>query len=479
MDLNTNVKYIQESAVASWINYLNQLRLDELIENLQKQDVNLACTLKELDNLKKSIGEVIKVNRGGKNGIHGFIGERMQVGLENAKRLIDGLEKEYTLIDDNGPIDYFKGNIPIQQKARKLFLGIPYIKEHFQKYPDFIKKGGVYEIPKDFYEELSKLWNLSENDAKLFKNSNHERYLTWKAIQRFKKDVDIPLEKIRPMVVSFDEIQSDQYMNTIKRKEVEYRKKDKLNRDLAYEKSKPTVNEMKNAAKVGAGVEAAVALGLAVAKKHKEGKKIVEYEAGDWKDIGIDTSKGAVKGGIRAGVVYGLSNFTCTPGNVASALVTATYGTIANAIKYSNGEISDEDFIINSEACCLDVGVSTVSAILGEVVIPIPVLGAVIGTTIGNYMYEIVKKYCDENTKKCIEKYYTDINELNKNLNDKLKFFVDKLQFEFRRFTTIMELAFDYNVNVAFDNSVILAELVGVNGEKILRNEKDIDDFFM
>ena len=193
----------------------------------------------------------------------------------------------------------------------------------------------------------------------------------------------------------------------------------------------------------------------------------------------MDTGKGAVKGGIRGGLIYGMTNFTCTPANVASAMVTAAFGTVANAVKYTNGEITKEDFIINSEVCCMDAGVSAVSALLGEVLIPIPVVGAVIGTSVGNFMYGIAQQYCDENTKKCVKQYYKEIKELNAKLGEKYRCFVERLEKEFNKFTTIMELAFDENVNVAFDNSVLLAKISGVEEDKILKTKIDVDNFFL
>ena len=49
------VKSTQEQAVASWITYLNQIRLDELIARLNQQDINLEEALKELAQLKEFI----------------------------------------------------------------------------------------------------------------------------------------------------------------------------------------------------------------------------------------------------------------------------------------------------------------------------------------------------------------------------------------------------------------------------------------
>lgn len=478
MNAEDNVKAVQEQAVASWITYLNQIRIDALLEKLCSQEINLENALKELGDLKKSIAGLIKTNRGGDKGIHGFIGERMQVSVENAKKLIDGLEREYHLVDDNGPVDYIKNGIPIQQKARQANLGLNAIREHLEKYPDFLRKGGIYEIPKDYYERLKKIWNLSVEDAKKLDNRSGD-YKLWKSIQQFEKDTGITIDQIEPMNTDYSEIQKGTYEKTISEKEKEIKKKDQTNRATAYEQSKPTWKEAGKAAKVGAGTEAAVNLCLAIAKKHKEGKKLSDYTLDDFKEIGLDTGMGAVKGGIRGGVVYGLTNFTCTSANVASAMVTAVFGTFANALKYAQGEISEEDFIICSESCCMDAGVSAISALVGEILIPIPVLGAMIGTAVGNFMYGIAQQYCDENTKKCIKQYYDEIKDLNAKLDEKYRYFVEKLEKEFNKFTTIMELAFDENVNVAFDNSILLAQISGVEEAKILKTKTDVDNFFL
>ena len=49
----------QEQAVASWVNYLNQVRLDRLIDALNAQDVNLESALgtinKTVDIIDKNI----------------------------------------------------------------------------------------------------------------------------------------------------------------------------------------------------------------------------------------------------------------------------------------------------------------------------------------------------------------------------------------------------------------------------------------
>ncbi len=59
-------KSSEDQAVAAWINYLNQMRLDRLFQGLQEQDLNLGEALNALNSTLKQINDVIiERNRGG------------------------------------------------------------------------------------------------------------------------------------------------------------------------------------------------------------------------------------------------------------------------------------------------------------------------------------------------------------------------------------------------------------------------------
>ena len=146
------VKGTQEQAVASWINYINQMRLNELLKGLSQQDINLDNALREIGELKESVSRLLQTNRGGTTGIHGFIAERMQVYFQNARNLADGAGRGYSLIDDNGPVDFIGHGIDYQQKFVGKHLSLDAVKGHLDKYPDYIKNGGKYQIPKDYYD---------------------------------------------------------------------------------------------------------------------------------------------------------------------------------------------------------------------------------------------------------------------------------------------------------------------------------------
>ena len=69
------VESTQEQAVAAWVGLVNQLRINNLIESLDRQDQNLDSAMKSMDWAIGKIDELVVSNRGGSRGVHGFIAE--------------------------------------------------------------------------------------------------------------------------------------------------------------------------------------------------------------------------------------------------------------------------------------------------------------------------------------------------------------------------------------------------------------------
>jgi len=480
MDAVKILKSTQEQALAAWIDYLNQLRLNELLAKLASQDINLEQALAELQKMKDNISDLITSNRGGTKGLHGFIAEAAETGIENARRLIKGLDANCKWINDNGPADLLRDGVEIQQKFAQAggHFGLEMIKEHLERYPDFVKNGGKYQIPKDFYEEIKRLMELSQEEAAKESSST---YQLWKWVHKFfEEDKVIDLNNLEPSVLDYSEVQVGKIDETVEQEEENIKAEDKELRDKAYEESKPTLKQGAKAAAISAGLEGGMAFCLGVARKLRQGKRIHEFTAEDWKEVGIDTSKGAAKGGIRGAVVYSMTNFTATPAAAANALVTASIGITGQAYQLRQGKISAEDFIVNSEVLCLDVTVSTVASVLGQVLIPVPVLGAIIGNIVVMFLYQIAKNLLSEKEQKLIANYRESFTSLNKMLEERYQELVDQLKNEFAKFSSMLELAFDRNVNIniAFEGSVRLADYLGVPQYKLLHDKQDIDRYF-
>lgn len=470
------VKSTQEQAVASWINYRNQMRIDELLKGLSQQDINLNNALRKLGELKESISRLLQTNRGGTTGIHGFIAERVQVYFENARNLVEGAAEGYSLIDDNGPVDYTGNGIGYQQKFVGKHLSLDAVKEHLDKYPDYIRNGGKYQIPKDYYERLRYLFELPE--AKGTKLAG-EDYRLWKYVHDFFRDKDIAFSDIEPSVIDYGEAQRNVVGKTISQEEQRVKEWNQEERDWLYQKSRPSARELYKASTAAMAAEGGVAFCMGVCRKRKAGKRLSQFDGDDWKELGIDTAGASARGGIRGAAVYGMSNFTATPAAVASALVTATFGVLAEAGRLKAGAINQEDFLVHSEIFCLDATVSAMFSVLGEVLIPIPVLGTVIGNVAGMILYGIAKDAMSEAEQRIIFQYNQSRTELEERLDLQYQRLMGRLEEEIKRFGSLVNWAFSEDANAAFEGSVKLAEHCGVRQDRILKNKLDIDGYFL
>lgn len=122
---------------------------------------------------------------------------------------------------------------------------------------------------------------------------------------------------------------------------------------------------------------------------------------------------------------------------------------------------------------------SAVSAVLGEVLIPIPVLGAVIGNVAGMVLYGIAKDTMTEEEQRIILQYNQGRIELGETLAQQYQHLMGQMEEETRKFGSLVDWAFSEETNVAFEGSVKLAEHCGVRQNKILKNKSDIDGYFL
>ena len=479
------IKSGQEQAVASWINYLNQVRLDRLMEALQKEELNLNEAMSTISETLKTISRDIVNNgkgRGGQYGMHGFIAEVAECGIGNAREQIEGKAPIYEWINDNGPEDLRRGATLIQQKFVNGggHLSLQAIRMHLNAYPDFLDNGGVYQIPEDHYEKIKWLLSISEKEANKMPTSTGDFSLKqWREVHEFFKNGDIPLDKVEPSKLKYSEVQKGTYEQTFLKEKDSLRKRNQERKEQAYNKSKPTLSEGVKATAAAAAIEGAMALCQEIAEKRKSGKKFNAFDEDDWKEIAATTGKGTLKGGIRGASIYTLTNFTATPAAVASAMVTATFGIAEQAYQLKQGNVDEQRFIENSEMLCLDASVSALSSFAGQVLIPVPVLGAVIGNTVGTMMYQIAKDNLSAREQKIFEEYAEAVRQLDVSLQDQHQKFVDEIGKDTKLFMELLNRAFAPDIRVAFEGSIDLAKSCGVPVDEILDSKEKIASYFM
>ncbi|MFT4086214.1 MAG: hypothetical protein QM658_03515 [Gordonia sp. (in: high G+C Gram-positive bacteria)] len=474
----------QEQAVAAWINHLNQVRIDGLWAALRGQDENLREAFASIDGALRTIDlEVVATNRGGIKGMHGFIAEVGEVGISNARRQILGDRPIAEWVNDNGPADLVRGDVEIQQKfvmAGGRF-GLNAVSDHLQKYPEFIQNGGKYQIPRDHYETVTELYAMSSDRAhKLLSGSNDGPSLRdWRRVQEFFNNGPIGIDSLEPSTLDYSDAQRGAISTTMAGEKEALRATDERRRTEAYRKSRPSAKEGAKATFVAAAVEGGTAFVLAVTKKCKDGKSLRSFTKDDWTEIAGETGMGTARGGIRGLSIYALTNFTATSAAVASAHVTAVFGIAEQANRLRTGEICETEFIENSQLIALETAVSALSSLVGQVLIPVPVLGAVIGNATGMVMYRAVSSGLSEREAALIERHLNEQRALDDRLDAEYREVVAMLEVSLSGYLELLDRAFSPDVEVALLGSVDLALELGVAPEEILDSEEKVSAFFL
>ena len=474
----------QEQAVAAWVNHLNQLRLDNLLSELGRQDMNLHDALATINQAIKRIDiEVVATNRGGVKGMHGFIAEVAEVGVGNARSQILGADAVYQWVNDNGHVDLIRSGVDIQQKFVLAGgrLGLGAIAEHLERYPDFVKNGGTYQIPRDHFEIIQKLHAMPPEEAGKFltRRGDGPSFRDWERVQAFFGQGSIGIDSVEPSSLDYNQVQTDTYKETMLAEKESLRATDQSRRDDAYQESRPSLEEGARATVVAAAIEGGAAFILAVVEKRRQGSKLKDFTSEDWTDIAGDTGFGFAKGGVRGLSIYSLTNFTATPAAVASSIVTAGFGIAEQANKLRRGDIDELEFIDNAELVALEAAVSALSSFVGQALIPIPVLGAIIGNTVGTVMYKTASRSLSKREAEVIELYLDEQRALDEQLASEYQELIEMLDASMADFLDLLDRAFSPDVAVALSGSVELAIALGVATEQILDSDEKALAYFL
>lgn len=471
----------QQQATAAWINFLNFERLRKMVEQLSEQDLNCEAAIKELAKLKEFLSKPEHI-LGSMKTKHGEIAENLHVYIENAKRLVDGLKPQHTFdgISRTDQTDYMRNGINVQQKfyngARNTFEAI---KKHLEKYPGFMKDGGVYDMPRDQYQQIMDILNKPSSQL-----SRSEQNLV-NAIREWEEKNGVSFsDKIKATDLNYSDAQMGNADKTVSNAEKDISSKNKEKKEEIRNGGKANLKEGIKVTAVAAAFEGGMQFLLAFYKKLKSGKKLENFTEDDWKDIGVSTAEGIGTGAIRGGGTYFLTNTLFkdlgkNAASVANGYITASIGIVNQANQFRKGELSEEDFLINSQVICFDAAVSVVGAVIGQTIIPIPMLGAVIGSSVCNFMSGLGKEYLSKKEQELIAQHKKEINQLIAKLDEKYQKLIKHLEAEYEKFSSLADMAFDVNINLAFQGSIKLARYVGVSDDKILKNKAEVDDYFL
>ncbi|SJX67644.1 hypothetical protein FM131_01705 [Weissella confusa] len=488
---------IVDQGVASYVDYLEHLRIDDLLKNLssimssetQKLEpifVNQAKALASLDVAKANIKNVIDTQRGGVRGMHGFIAESAEVGISNAKRILQGKPGAEKWINNNGPADLLVNNKPVQMKFYKDILGGL---KQARNYPDM-----QMMFPKDQMDVVRQVMsgktNVSFNGNKLssrqiqaiYNRVMEESKLRGESFEKWLLSSKLTSQQVQANTVNqtiADETNRVNQEANAQQQNV----KDEANKQRleAQQQAQPSFGEATKVAGIGAAVQGGMNFAIYVYQQHKSGKEVWEFDLDDWQHAGLTTAKGAIKGGVSGYAIYGLTEVAHLSAPSAGAVVSGTFG-LANAIlKYRAGEVDEDEFTSLVTLNAIDATGAAAGAAIGQVLIPVPVLGAVIGSLVTTTALSLGEGMLNKHEIEIINQYKAKMDAYTSKLDDQLREELLVLLDKVKRIGELQQYAFDLSVNVSLrlEASVELAREVGVPEEKILHNTSEIDDFFL
>ena len=114
-----------------------------------------------------------------------------------------------------------------------------------------------------------------------------------------------------------------------------------------------------------------------------------------------------------------------------------------------------------------------------EPLIPVPVLGAVIGNTVGMVMYNVASSSLSRREAELIERYLKEQRILDEQLAAEYQELIDRLDATMAEYLAVLERAFSPDVQAALLGSIQLALILGVAANEILDSEEKILAYFL
>ena len=471
--------HVASQTAGSWIGDAAS-RGDALAAALERQSLAFGNAKAEIDNVREFIGSPEHI-LGSEQTKHGEIAEQVHVGFRRAMDAVHSREPTATFdgVPRTSAVDYVDGGKPIQSKyyngLRNTLGGVA---SHAEENNAFATGEGKYHIPRDQFEQLTELRETGTVEG-----------LSPKRIEQLKGQVEsLQRETGRPIEelvdsgeASYSEVQQGEVHKAV---EGQVRRLKKENEDLkgqARDEHGPSVGGSVEAAVVGMTVGVGVTLAGALWEKYREGKNpfLDGFSTEDWKEVGLNTARGGGTGALAGFSIYWLTNSTKLAAPFAGSLVSGLVGIGTLLQERQRGNIDDEEFCDLSMIAASDAAAVGIAVVAGQTMIPVPVLGAFIGSVAGKIVTSAVKGSLGEAESELVERLLRYEMAAVKRLDDTSRALTIELDAYFGQLDDLARIAFDERVNTELRvaASVRFAEAVDVPSDFIIRSRADLDTF--
>jgi hypothetical protein len=459
---------------------VDQININRAVDEMRKlgiQDERFLSALKEMEAVRNFVGDSGSII-GNQSTKHGEIAEVVEVGVRRAKDAIEGKPFSATFdgVPRTGKTDYIEDGLDVQSKfINGVNKNLDSVIEHMKQYPGYGTDNSIYHIPKDTLESIESV--LKGDNPSNF-NSN-----TISSIQEKVREIEQLSGKsfndvVKPGVSTYADVQQGNIHKTIERHEESLKHQNDGAKKTIVNEHKPSLSEGLQATGIAAGVGGAVSLTTILYRKAKEGKKFYkgDFTLEDWKEVGIDTAKGAALGGVSGSGIYILTNYASLSAPFAGAVVSAAKGVGSLLKDYKDGKITADEVMELGAIVCAESAIVGLATAIGQTIIPIPVLGALIGSVSGTMLTQFIKGEPGLTA----DKLNKDLNEYLSNLDEKYRVLVDQLHQEFQQLGDLTFAAFDLGRNERLINSsILLAKEFGVTESEIIKSLDELNEFML
>ena len=418
---------------------------------------------------------------GRENTKHGEIAEQFHVASRRAWDVLHHRTPTANISDvpRTGRADYIENGMEIQSKYYNgLRATLGGATGHARNHPDFVTGDGRYHIPKDQFQQLSQLGDEGTIDGLSARRVARIGRQVETLQQETGRSID---ELIDSGEARYDEVTRGRIHRTIDDRKNTIAKENEDLKDQARAEHAPGLAGAATAAALGAAAGGGVSLVQAMWVKMRDGKNPFrgDFSYEDWTDVGLDTAKGAGTGAVAGGTLYLLTNATDLAAPFAGSLVSGLIG-IGNLLgQYHTGKISDVEFVDLSLMVAAESAIVGLSGAVGQTLIPIPLLGAVVGSIAGKVASAAIKGGLGESESNLIERLRTYEAQSVAKLDDALRGTIVSLDSYYARLADLAYIAFDETVNtdLILAASIQMAETLDVPEGQILRSTAALDTF--
>lgn len=467
---------VKDQIYSSIVDTFNKVRLNDELIQLNLQDQYLKKAIRYVDEIREFIGSPEKI-LGSQSTKHGEIAEHVEVGIRNARHAIIGETSQATFdgVGRTAETDYLiDGNLVQSKFINGLGNNLDHILKHMAKYAEFKHDGTFYIIPKDHYETIFKIYNGENIEGLSQKTING---IKAKLIQIEEETSRSFNDVVRPSISKYEEVQQGTMNQTLNQHENDIKTENEKQKEIIRDEHQANLYEGLKATAAATAVGASISLCTSLYRKYKkEGKNIFngDLTKEDWKEIGLHTAKDSAFAGVTGLSIYAITNCAGLSAPLAGAFVTAVKGVGSLVNDYRLGNITLEEFQVDSIFLCADSAVVYMSTIVGQTLIPIPILGSVIGAMAGKLVSNILLGDNNELAKKMEASMQAFLKTIDKAYQD----VVNKISNEFDKIEDFRRKAFNAKTNISIiETSITLAQVYSVPEYKILKNEKDLQKY--